>query len=207
MVQKPQSDARRKLISAARCAGHHLPSWLPPALFLTDPKRTPDPISVAENLPAGWGIVYRHFGAKHRLWQARQLAEIANRRGLALLIAADPVLAIKVGAAGVHWPFTQRHAARKWRARFDLMSVSAHGGDELRQVEPDVFDAALVSAVFPSTSPSAGTPIGSHQIRILSRQSDMPIYALGGINSRNAACVSGSAGLAAIEGIQDAFGP
>ena len=124
-----------------------------------------------------------------------------------MLIAADPVLAIKVGAAGVHWPFTQRHAARKWRARFDLMSVSAHGGDELRQVEPDVFDAALVSAVFPSTSPSAGTPIGSHQIRILSRQSDMPIYALGGINSRNAACVSSSAGLAAIEGIQDAFGP
>lgn len=85
------------------------------------------------------------------------------------------------------------------------MSVSAHGGDELRQVEPDLFDAALVSAVFPSNSPSAGTPIGAHQIRTLSRQSRVPVYALGGINSRNAGCICGSAGLAAIEGIQDAF--
>lgn len=183
----------------------HLPAGLPPALFLTDPKRIPDPVSVAEQLPKGWGIVYRHYGAAHRVWQATQLAEIANRRGLALLIAADPHLAMQVGAAGVHWPFAQQSAARKWRARFGLMTVSAHGGQELRRVETNLFDAVLVSAVFPSNSPSAGAPLGAHALRILSRDSRLPLYALGGLNAETASSISDAAGLAAIEGIVDAF--
>ncbi|MAN66243.1 thiamine phosphate synthase [uncultured Hyphomonas sp.] len=205
MAQKPQDEARRKLISAARRAGRHLPSWLPPALFLTDPQRTPDPVSIAEHLPAGWGIIYRHYGAAHRLWQARQLADIANRRGLALLISADPGLAIKVGAAGVHWPFSQKDKARKWQGRFDLMSVSAHGHGELRQIDAHIFDAALVSAVFPSKSPSAGSPLGAFALRSLSKHSPVPLYGLGGVNSHNASSICNAAGLAAIEGIRDPF--
>lgn len=205
MAQKPQDEPRRKLISAARRSRRHLPSWLPPALFLTDPQRTPDPVSVAENLPAGWGILYRHFGARHSVWQARQLADIANKRGLALLVSADPDLAIEVGAAGVHWPYARRHEARKWRDRFDLMSISAHGRAELQKIDARVFDAALVSTVFPSNSPSAAAPMGPHTVRCLSRQSALPIYGLGGINSRNAASISDAAGLAAIEGIRDPF--
>ena len=206
MAQKPQDSDRRKLISAARRARRHLPPGVPPAFFLTDPQRTPDPVSVAEHLPAGWGVIYRHFGAAHRDWQARQLAEIANRRGLALLIAADPDLAIRAGAAGVHWPFAQRHAARIWRSRFDLMTVSAHGGGEARQADADgLFDAALVSAVFPSRSPSAGAPIGAGAFRQLAQRSTLPIHALGGVTARSAASICDAGGLAAIEGIRDLF--
>ena len=205
MAQKPQLSARRKLISAARRAEQHLPGWVPPVFFLTDPKRTPDPVSVAEHLPPGWGIIYRHYGASHRNWQARQLADIANRRGLALLIAADPHLAIKVGAAGVHWPFAQQSQARKWRRRFELMSVSAHGGEELRQIDSTLFDIALVSAVFPSKSPSAGNPLGAQTLRTLARWSPVPVYGLGGASARNAARICDAAGLAAIEGIRDPF--
>lgn len=205
MAQKPHDAARRKLISAARQARQHLPGWLPPALFLTDPGRTPDPVAVAEQLPPGWGIVYRHYGARHRVWMARQLADIANRRGLALLISADPALAIQVGAAGVHWPFAARRRARKWQGRFDLMTVSAHGSRELRQLKGHVFDAAIVSAVFPSGSASAGRPLGAVNLRGLARQSGLPVYALGGINAKTAGRVSGSAGLAAIEGIVRVF--
>ena len=206
MAQKPQDGERRKLISAARRVLRHLPEGLPPALFLTDPKRIADPISLADRLPQGWGIIYRHYGAAHRVWQATQLAEIANRRGLALLIAADPLLAMQVGAAGVHWPFAQQSAARKWRSRFELMTVSAHGGQELRRVESNLFDAALVSAVFPSNSPSAGAPLGAHTLRTLSRESRLPLYALGGLNAQTAASISDAAGVAAIEGISGAFG-
>jgi thiamine-phosphate pyrophosphorylase len=110
-----------------------------------------------------------------------------------------------VGAAGVHWPFAEWHEARRWRNRFDLMSVSAHGRAELCRIDAQVFDAALLSAVFPSRSPSAGPPLGAHTLRNLSRRSPVPVYALGGINSRNAASISDAAGLAAIEGIRDPF--
>ncbi|KCZ51139.1 hypothetical protein HY3_12545 [Hyphomonas pacifica] len=183
----------------------HLPAGLPPALFLTDPKRTPDPLPVAEQLPQGWGIIYRHYGAADRAWQATQLVEIANRRGLDLLIAADPKLAMQVGAAGVHWPFAQLATARKWRTRFKLMTVSAHGGRELRRLDANTFDAALVSAVFPSNSPSASSPLGAHTLRALSGHTPLPLYALGGLNAQTASSISNAAGLAAIEGIVDAF--
>lgn len=206
MAQKPQDEARRKLLSAARRAQRHLPAGLPPILFLTDPQRTPDPVSIAERLPAGWGIVYRHHGVAHRHWQARQLADIANRRGLALLVSADPGLALQVGAAGVHWPFARKADARKWRGRFDLMTVSAHGGAQLQRIDPHLFDAALVSAVFPSRSPSAGPPLGAHTLRSLSRQSTVPVFGLGGVNADTAGSICDAAGLAAIEGIGNAFG-
>lgn len=151
-------------------------------------------------------MLYRHFGAADRLAVATRLAKIARARHLTLLIAADPLLAMEVGAGGIHWPFAMRRQARKWQGRFRLMTVSAHGGAELRRVSPDVFDAALVSAVFPSKSPSAGKPVGPGTLRTLARVSDLPIYALGGVTANTAQQISRTAGLASIEGISDVFG-
>lgn len=206
MAQKPQTAAQGKLAAAARQARRHLPGGLPPVLFLTDPARTPDPVKVAARLPRGWGVIYRHFGAADRVATARQLAAVARRRGLVLLIAADPQLAKQAGADGVHWPFAQRGEARKWRDRFRLMSVSAHMPRELRALPPGLFDAALVSTVFPSASPSARAPLGALKLRRLARMAQLPVYALGGVTAGNAARIAKAAGLAAIEGIVDGFG-
>ena len=64
----------------------------------------PDPAAVARRLPRGTDVVYRHFGVAERVRVARKLMAIARGRGLVLLIAADPALAQRVGAHGVHWP-------------------------------------------------------------------------------------------------------
>jgi thiamine-phosphate pyrophosphorylase len=86
------------------------------------------------------------------------------------------------------------------------MTVSAHGGGEARQAEADgLFDAALVSAVFPSRSPSAGAPMGAAAFRQLAQRSIVPVHALGGVTARNAASICDAGGLAAIEGIRDLF--
>jgi len=202
-----QRAARRKLQRSARPARG---AKLPPALFFTDPDRTPDPVATAGQLPAGWGVVYRHFGAPDRLKIARALASVCRRRRLRLLIAADPVLARKVGADGVHWP-SRGLAGFRTAGRFPVETASAHSNWELVRARGAGMDAAVLSAVFPSRSKSAGKPLGTLRFRLAIRATGMPAYALGGVTPANAARVSRDwaslvAGWAAVDAIEGVFG-
>jgi thiamine-phosphate pyrophosphorylase len=68
-------------------------------------------------------------------------------------------------------------------------------------------DAVFVSAIFPSQSPSAGKPLGPLKFRQLARAACIPVYALGGINARNAArATSHAAGWAAVDAVLDGWG-
>ena len=201
MSVEPQSRAQRKLIAAARLSAAHLPPALPPAWFVTDPARTPDPAAIASGLPAGFGVIYRHFGAADRERVARTLAGICARRGLAFLVAADPGLAAKVGADGVHWPSRLRHAARRWQTRFAVQTVSAHSARELRVAARLPVDAVLLSTVFASRSASAGTAMGALRFRQLVRDAGLTVYALGGVAPENAGGISKVAGFAAVDGM------
>tara|TARA_R110000782_G_scaffold106419_1_gene194644 strand:- start:2426 stop:3061 length:636 start_codon:yes stop_codon:yes gene_type:complete len=207
MTLKRQSSPKRKLLAAARAASAHLPHGIPPVLFLTDPARTPDPVRTANRLPPGWGVIYRHFGAPDATGVAHDLARICRAGHLRLLIAADPLLALKVGADGVHWPFARLAAARRWRTRFALMTASAHSPADLRTIAHFPVDAALLSAVFASASPTAGKPLGPLKLRALAQRTSCPVYALGGIGPDNAAMVAPVAGLAAVESVTAAFNP
>ena len=194
MGLKHQAVSARKWRVAIRRVESHFPRHLPPLLFLTDPKRTPDPASVAAKLPVGSGIIYRHFGADDRLAIAARLTDLARRRGLNLLVAADPMLAAEVGAHGVHWPEARLREALKWRGRFQVQTASAHSRIAIGRANRLGMDAALVSTVFPSKSPSAGKPMGAASFNELSHQSPLPLYALGGVTADNAARVSGFGG-------------
>ncbi|MEQ9505595.1 MAG: thiamine phosphate synthase [Hyphomonas sp.] len=206
MSVEPQSRRQRKLIAAARTAAAHLPPALPPALFLTDPARTPDPAGIANGLPAGFGVIYRHFGVPDRSEAAHLLAQICRRRGLCLLIAGDPHLACAVDADGVHWPFRMRQAARKWQGRFALQTMSAHSPRELRIAEGFPVDGVVLSTAFASASPSAGRPLGAIRFHRLAREAGSPVYALGGITAETAGIAAKVAGFAAVNGMRP-FGP
>ncbi len=179
----------------------HFPTHLPPLLFLTDPKRVANPVKAAAHLQAGSGVIYRHFGAANRRQVADDLARLCRDQNLALLIAADPELALQVGADGVHWPEAQLGAARHWRRQFSIQTASAHSRSAIRRAAAADMDAALVSTIFPSNSTSAGHPIGPARLARLAQATPMPLYGLGGVNADNARRISEFAGLAAIEGL------
>jgi thiamine-phosphate pyrophosphorylase len=210
MNLEPQSRARRKLVAAARVSARTFKArgiaGLPPALFMTDPVRTPDPESIVAGLPSGFGVVYRHFGAPGHERVARRLVDLCRSRGLILLIAADPELAARVGADGVHWPFRLKRSVRRWRGRFWLQTISAHSGRELRATAGLPVEAVLVSTVFSSSSPSAGSAMGPLRLARLAALSKKPVYALGGVSAETAGSVSRWSGYAAVEGMA-AFGP
>jgi thiamine-phosphate pyrophosphorylase len=175
---------------------------LPPLLILTDPGRTPDPVALAERLPEGCGLVYRAFGAADAPEIARALATACRRRGLVFLIGADADLAAACGAAGVHLPERLAPLAPRLRARHPrwLLTGAAHGAPALRRAAAAGLDAALLSAVFPSRSPSAGPALGPQRFACLVRDARLPVYALGGVSAATVPRLrdAGAAGAAAV---------
>jgi thiamine-phosphate pyrophosphorylase len=179
---------------------------LPPLILVTDPDRTPDPVALAERLPRGSGVIFRGFGRKGAGKTARRLAAVARRRGLLLLIGAD---ALRAPGAGVHLPerMANRAAALKRARPGVVVTVAAHSLTALIRARRAGADAALLSTVFKSRSPSAGRPLGSVRFATLVRQAGLPVYALGGIRTKNAPRLlgSGAAGLAMVEGLAQAL--
>lgn len=175
-------------------------------MFFTDPARTPDPEAVARRLPAGAGIVYRAFGAPDAQAVGERLAAIAWERGLFLLVGADPGLALRIGADGVHLPERMAAQAGRLKARHPawIVTTAAHSLAAARRGLASGADAVVVSAVFPSRSPSAGAPMGPVLLAGLVRAAGGPVYALGGVNGRTAARLRGTGvtGLAAVEGLE-----
>ncbi|MEM1148838.1 MAG: thiamine phosphate synthase [Pseudomonadota bacterium] len=204
MRLKHQAKTARKWRVASRQIARHFPTGLPRLLLLTDPERVPDPIAVVRGLPRGSGVIYRHFGRDDRVQLAARLSRLCRQKRFVFLIAADPVLAMRVGANGVHWPEMHAHQARKWRKRFKLQTASAHSRRAVRQNDCFKVNTVLLSTVFVSNSSSAGAPIGAVRYRQLARSSPIPLYALGGVNAENAQRVADVSGLAAIEGFVSA---
>lgn len=180
---------------------------LPVVWFVTDPGRTPDPVAIAQRLPRGTGVIFRHFGLAGAENTARRLAEVAQARGLILLIGADAPMALRVGAAGVHLPERDAAGAAALRAAYPdwIVTAAAHSGAAVRSAFAAGADAVLLSAIFPSTSPSAGAPLGVRTLGRVVRRMRGPVYALGGVNEATARRLIGTgvAGFAAVEAFGD----
>ena len=172
---------------------------VPSLYYFTDPERTPDPAAAAERLPRETAVVYRHFGAAERARVARRLRDICRERGLLLLIAADPELARRAGADGVHWP-----EARLPTHRVEppgLVTAAAHSASAAARAAAFGADACILAPVLPTRSTSGRRPLGLFRASQIARASPIPVIALGGINTRTARRLAGRgfAGVAAID--------
>jgi thiamine-phosphate pyrophosphorylase len=166
--------------------------------------RTPDAEAIAATLPRGAAIVFRAFGAADADAQGLRLKAIARARGLTLLVGADAALAARIGADGVHLPERLAGRARRIRRPGWIVTCAAHSLAAARRAKAAGADAAVVSAVFASDSPSAGPPIGPVRLALLVRQAGLPVYGLGGINNKTARRLIGAGlvGLAAVGGLR-----
>jgi thiamine-phosphate pyrophosphorylase len=195
--------ARAKLARAALAlnAGLRLPSLI----LMTDEKRLPDPFPAARALPRGAAIILRHTHAQTRASLAQALRRIAHERGLLLLIAADPALASRCGADGLHRPETRAREARHWKTLHPswLITVAAHSEAALGAAARSGADAALLAPAFQTLSHLERASLGAARLMLMAARAKLPVYALGGINAGNIVRLSGArlAGVAAIEGL------
>ncbi len=179
---------------------------LPSLWFLSDPKRTPDPMATAARLPRGAALVYRAFGATDRLQTALCLRAMTRRRGVKFLIGADWRLAARVGADGVHLPQRTMRLAPRLRGLRPgwLITAAAHDGAAIRDGARWRLDAVMVSVVFASRSPSAGRPLGVIRFAALTREARVRVIALGGVNNLTARrlLATKAHGIAAVDGFK-----
>ena len=177
---------------------------LAPYVLMTDPKRVPDVLGAAQNLPEHSALIYRHFGAPEREFMAHKLRQICNDRGIQFLIGADEDLARTVGADGVHLPETDLDAAPVLHIQYPdwILTGATHSEFALAKAARLGLEAGFVSPVFESQSPSAGDTLGVERFAEMVRDAKIPVIALGGINGTNVHRLigSGAAGIAGISG-------
>lgn len=152
-------------------------------------------------------MVFRAFGRPDAEAVGRRLAEVCAGCGLVLLVGADAELAARLGAAGLHLPERDLAAAPAARAQRPewLITGAAHSAGALERAAKSGLDAALLSPVFASASPSAGAPLGVARFTELARAARLPVHALGGVSERTAPLLvnSGACGLATVGGLAD----
>ncbi|MGE5517719.1 MAG: thiamine phosphate synthase [Bacteroidota bacterium] len=179
---------------------------LPRLILVTDEVRLADPLPAMRRLPPGAGVLLRHYGVAGRPALARQLAQVARRRRLVLLVAgADWRLAAAVGAAGVHLPEAlARQLAdpglRLWQRRGHVLSIACHDRVALARARAQGADAAVLSPVFPTASHPGAPVLGAIRFALWAGGAGLPVVALGGVNRHTAKALRHAAGMAAIGG-------
>lgn len=164
-------------------------------VLMTDDTRLPDPLAAVRALPRGSMVVVRARDGLETL--ARAVLKIARKRGLAVLIAGDPLLAVRLGADGFHLPEARAGEAAYWRARFGTMFVTA-SAHTLRGLRTAHTDAVFLSPIFPTASHPDRAPLSPVRANLIAQKTRMPVYALGGIDARNVKRLHGFACVAAI---------
>lgn len=164
----------------------------------------PDPAAIARAAPKGIGVIYRHFGRPDAPDMAKKLASIARDRRQTLLIGSDPVLAERVGAAGVHWAERCLDTARAWRRKFPhrVMTIATHSPGAVRRAAALRPDAVFLSPIAASRSASGGKPLGFPRLAAMARSAPVPSIALGGLTTpllAQRAMTDGVAGVASVD--------
>jgi thiamine-phosphate pyrophosphorylase len=179
---------------------------LPALILLTDDERLPDPLAATSALPRGSAVILRSRSKAKRCALAAPLREIAWKNDLFFLVADDPQLAMEVHANGIHLPESRAHEAAHWRAlRPDwFITCAAHSEHGVVRARTFGADAALLSPVFATKSHPNRAPLTQIRLRFIVTKMSVPIYALGGIDARNAARLQGAplAGIAAIGALE-----
>ena len=165
---------------------------MPLVLFTDDSPG--DWLEAARRLPRGSAVVIRGRDGRAR---AALFDRLSPLPGVKLLVADDPALANS--ADGLHLPETRTREAAHWRARRPdwIITASAHSLRAL--IALSHVDAVFLSPIFATASHPGAKVLSPVRAAFIAAASPVPVYALGGINARNAILLAPSfAGIAAI---------
>ena len=151
---------------------------LPQLWLMTDERMGEKLWSALERMPAGSGVIFRHYSlplAERRALFAR-VARVARRRRLVLLRAGSTRLGrAEAGTHGTN------------RGQRGLLTRSAHSRREAVAAIRSGADAVFVSPVFATRSHPGTGALGRARFGLLVRGLDVPVIALGGMDARRAA--------------------
>lgn len=150
-------------------------------------------------LPRGSGFIYRHYHLDEAArWERFQdLLRISRGCDHWVILADSALTAREWGADGTYGaPLSQ------WPRRRDMIHLATvHDMSELRQANLSGANAALISPVFTTRSHPGAEVLGPARFRLLAKQAQMPVIALGGMTWHRARALNWKR-WAAIDGLR-----
>ena len=139
-----------------------------------------------------------------------QLKELFGRHNASLILNAEPSLAKKYAADGVH--LSSRRLLNLTERPLDhsfYVGASCHNSAELQHAEKIDVDFVTFSPVNQTASHENSKPIGWSKFKASIENANLPVFALGGLNGSDVyrAWNSGAQGLAMINGVWSATDP
>lgn len=185
----------------------HTKCPLPRLWLFTDERIADDRLLAAISaLPAGSGIVFRHYrrAEPERRALFEQVRKAARRRRAVLIVAGNTRLARAWKADGVH--LSGGAARRRSTAVSGIVTLPVHDAAELAAARSAGADLVFVSPIFPTRSHPGGRALGPLRFAALARRADMRVIALGGMTKARFRRLKplGAHGWAAIDGLSEA---
>lgn len=135
-------------------------------------------------LPRRSGFIYRHYHlAEADRWKRfEHLRKLANQFQHRVILADSALTAREWGADGIYGAPRALYPQRR-----DLIQLAtAHDMREIGLANRFGTDAVILSPVFRTRSHPAGKTLGPARFRMLATHAQMPVIALGGMNSSTA---------------------
>lgn len=186
---------------------------LPPHYLITDSHRYGKAemlVLIKRALHAGARLLQLrepHMSVEEYTEYARCVIALCRQYGARVLLNADPSLVKVCGADGVHLSGHRLMALSERPLSWScLVAASSHNKAELVQASLIGVDFTVLSPVLPTSSHPRATPLGWKGFQKLRQHSDVPVYALGGMQPENMkmARQMGAQGLALIQGLWEA---
>jgi thiamine-phosphate pyrophosphorylase len=156
---------------------------LPRAWLVTDERQGGRLLPAVARLPFGSGILFRHYslGEAERRVLFQEIRAVARRRAHLLLLAGSRTRALGWGADG--WHGKGRGAG--------LHSASVHDLSEIRAAERAGASILFLSPVYPTRSHPGTATLGPTGFARLTRRTELPVIALGGVDQSRALSLMG----------------
>lgn len=176
---------------------YNFPCRLSPLIAMSDPVRTSNILDWAEHLPENCAIIYRFNTLDEAV--AKQLRKLSKEKNQQLLLRQKYY---SPDSDGLHFKrYTDLKTIENIRETNPkaLLTLAALKDRDYDAPLPPL-DGLLVSAIFPSASPSAGEPIGTEGLKDKVQKFKTPVFALGGVNTKTAPTLLGTgiAGIAVV---------
>ncbi len=182
---------------------------MPTMIFITDQKVQPYPEKVIDKLPGSACVILRDYDHESRAELGEALRYICEQKKIKFLVAKDMMLALQLGADGIHLPefmIDDLSDIRKENPDF-FVTASCHDIEAAQRAQATGVNAILVAPVFatqshPETFVDPSLVLGINKTKAICEACDVPVYALGGVNNETVQKLqdTGVTGIAAIRG-------
>ena len=154
---------------------------LPKIWLMTDPRLGDGLLAAVRKLPAGSGVVFRHYQlpTDERLSLFRQIQRICRQRGHVLILAGQS-----------DWNADGVHRRPRFRPK-QILTMPVHSLREIKDAQHLGADLMFLSPVFATRSHLGSSTLGVRQFSILAKlASPAKVIALGGMTRNKAQTIT-----------------